>query len=85
MAWEPSSPDSSLRVKTVDEVQATIQKSFELSKVKFLRQHMAKTSCAVNDNFFRAIVCQGKKGMAYFAPGHRVLTSFYAFTFYFSL
>ncbi|RYR73820.1 hypothetical protein Ahy_A02g008323 isoform B [Arachis hypogaea] len=63
MAWEPSSLDSSLRVKPVDEV---------ISKVKFLRQCMAETSCTVKDNFFRAVVCQEKKSMGYFVPNHKV-------------
>ncbi|RYR25197.1 hypothetical protein Ahy_B02g058853 isoform B [Arachis hypogaea] len=72
MAQEPSSPGGSLGVKAVDEVQAMIQKSLELPKVKHLRQRMAEAGCAVKDNFFRAVVCQGRKGMAYFAPGHGI-------------
>ncbi|RYR73817.1 hypothetical protein Ahy_A02g008323 isoform D [Arachis hypogaea] len=72
MAQEPSSPGGSLGVKAVDEVQAMIQKSLELPKVKLLRRRMAEAGCAVKDNFFRAVVCQGRKGMAYFAPGHGI-------------
>ncbi|XP_057732687.1 mitochondrial inner membrane protease ATP23-like isoform X1 [Arachis stenosperma] len=72
MAQEPSSPGGSLGVKSVDEVQAMIQKSLELPKVKFLRQRMAEAGCAVKDNFFRAVVCQGRKGVAYFAPAHGI-------------
>nr|XP_025618775.1 mitochondrial inner membrane protease ATP23 homolog isoform X3 [Arachis hypogaea] len=72
MAQEPSSPGGSLGVKSVDEVQAMIQKSLQLPKVKFLRQRMAEAGCAVKDNFFRAVVCQGRKGMAYFAPAHGI-------------
>ncbi|MED6131029.1 hypothetical protein PIB30_006357 [Stylosanthes scabra] len=69
MAHEPSSPGGLSRVKTVEEVQAMIHKSFELPKVKFLRQRMAEAGCPVKDNFFKAVVCHGRSGAGFFSPG----------------
>ncbi|MED6209496.1 hypothetical protein PIB30_055258 [Stylosanthes scabra] len=69
MAHEPSSPGGLLGVKTVEEVQAMIHKSFELPKVKLLRQRMAEAGCPVKDKFFKAVVCHGRSGAGFFSPG----------------
>ncbi|RYR25649.1 hypothetical protein Ahy_B02g059538 isoform A [Arachis hypogaea] len=73
MAQMPSSPHGLQGVKTVEEVQAMIQKSFRLPMVKFLRQRLAKAGCPVSDNFFKASECKGAHGTGGFVPGSGVL------------
>ena len=73
MAQKASSAHGLEDVKTVEEVQAMIQKSFRLPMVKFLRQRLAKAGCPVSDNFFKASECKGAHGVGGFVPGSGVL------------
>ena len=73
MAQKASSAHGLEDVKTVEEVQAMIQKSFRLPMVKFLRQRLAKAGCPVSDNFFKASECKGAHGTGGFVPGSGVL------------
>ncbi|XP_020204993.1 mitochondrial inner membrane protease ATP23 isoform X1 [Cajanus cajan] len=47
-------------VKTEEECQAMIHKSFQTPMVRFLRERLEKAGCAVGANFFKAVTCSEK-------------------------
>ncbi|XP_020240513.1 mitochondrial inner membrane protease ATP23 isoform X2 [Cajanus cajan] len=52
-------------VKTKEECQAMIHKSFQHPTVRFLRERLDKAGCAVGAKFFKAVTCNQKRAGYY--------------------
>ncbi|KAH7577269.1 hypothetical protein ACOSP7_001888 [Xanthoceras sorbifolium] len=46
--------------RTIKECQDMIQRSLRTPMVKFLKEHLEKSGCAVGDNFIKAVECDQK-------------------------
>ncbi|CAH9117466.1 unnamed protein product [Cuscuta epithymum] len=52
---------------TVEEGEAMVQKGLQDSKVKYMREQLAKAGCRVTGNFFKAVHCD-KPASGFFVP-----------------
>ncbi|XP_061364362.1 mitochondrial inner membrane protease ATP23-like isoform X2 [Gastrolobium bilobum] len=71
MEEKPTSSVHSQGTKTVEECQAMIHKSLRTPMVRFLRERLEKAGCGVQDNFFKAVICDQPAAGAYI-PGEGV-------------